>query len=197
MNLQISKASYVATKYACENYHYSKCLHSGKLISFGVWEDEKFKGVVIFSRGASPMIGKPFKLEQTQVVELTRVALKNHIIEVTRILSICLKMLKRHCPGLKLIVSYADLDQGHKGGIYKGGNWIYLGITAKGIGMYYLVDGEKKHNRLFSSHSTRKKLLWLKEKGRAIDFETLGKHKFVYLLADDIELKKLVDSMRQ
>jgi len=40
-----------------------------------------------------------------------------------------LRKLKKHAKGLKLVVSYADFNQGHHGGIYQATNWIYVGGT--------------------------------------------------------------------
>lgn len=84
------------------------------MVKVGAWEDGKFIGVVIFSRGATVNIGKPYKMDQTEICELTRVALTNHVTPVTRIVAIAIKMLRKQSPGMKLIISYADVDQGHE-----------------------------------------------------------------------------------
>jgi hypothetical protein len=60
---------------------------------------------------------------------LTRIALTNHKAPVSRIMAITLRKLKKHAKGLKLVVSYADFNQGHHGGIYQATNWIYVGGT--------------------------------------------------------------------
>jgi len=93
----------------------------------GVWEDGRFVGAVIFSRGANNNIGSPFGLPQTEVVELTRVALAQHRAPVSRIVAVAVRLLKRQSPGLRLLVSYADPGQGHVGTIYQAMNWIYVG----------------------------------------------------------------------
>ncbi|WP_459208945.1 Mom family adenine methylcarbamoylation protein [Bacillus haynesii] len=56
IDLKIAWATHKAAKFACENFHYSKCLLAGKLVKIGTWEDGKFIGVVIFSRGANGRI---------------------------------------------------------------------------------------------------------------------------------------------
>ena len=43
--LKIDWATHKAAKYACENWHYSKCLPSGKTVKLGVWEDNNFIGI--------------------------------------------------------------------------------------------------------------------------------------------------------
>ena len=100
------------------------------IVKIGVWEDGKFIGVVLFSRGASPNLGAAYKLTQIECCELTRVALAAHASSVSRILSIAMKFLKKNNPGLRLIVSFADSKQGHHGGIYQAGGWVYSGKSA-------------------------------------------------------------------
>ena len=73
--LKLDWASYEAAKHACAHWHYSKAMPATKLVKIGVWEYGKFIGVVIFSRGAAPHLGDPC-LPQTDICELTRVALK-------------------------------------------------------------------------------------------------------------------------
>lgn len=127
VELKIDWVSIDAARFACTRFHYSKCLPSGKIVKVGAWEDGKFIGVVLFSRGASPFLLKRFGLTQIEGCELTRVALTTHATPVTRIVSIAIRFLKKANPGLRLVVSFADPDKGHKGGIYQGGNWIYSG----------------------------------------------------------------------
>lgn len=133
--LKIDWATFEAAKFACETWHYSKCLPSSmqKRVAIGAWEDEKFVGVVVFGHGANPSIGKPYNLTINECVELTRIALmKSHRTPVSKIMSIALKFLTKSNPKLKLVVSYADTGQGHHGGIYQATNWIYEGIS-KGV----------------------------------------------------------------
>jgi len=145
IDLKLAPCSYKAAKYAVEHWHYSKSMPAGKTVKIGVWEDNKFIGCVIFSRGANPNIGKPYGLKQTEVCELTRVALNKHETPVTRIIKIAIKILKKTNPNLQLIVSFADMNQNHLGKIYQAGNWIYTGI-AKSTPLYY-YKGRWIHQR--------------------------------------------------
>ena len=134
-DLRIDWATYAAAKYACENWHYSKCLPSRlqKRVALGAWEAGAFIGVVVFGHGANPKIGSPYGLTITEAIELTRIALKDgHAAPVSRIVRLALKFLTASQPGLRLIVSYADQMQGHHGGIYQAGNWVYEG-SMKGV----------------------------------------------------------------
>ena len=144
-NLCIDWATHEAAKYACVNWHYSGCLPAGKLVKVGAWENGKFIGVVLFGRGATPNLGRPYNLGQDECVELVRIALTKHDSPVSRIASLAMKFLSRSNPKLRLIVSFADQSQGHHGGIYQAGNWVYngQGDPAK----FYMIRGKLTHPR--------------------------------------------------
>jgi len=125
--LHLAWVDHAAAKYACEHWHYSKCIPVFKIAPLGVWEFGRFVGVVIFSVGASPDLVKPYGLTQQQGCELTRVALAKHKNSVSKILSIAFRMLRKQSPNLRLLVSFADGEQGHHGGIYQAGGWVYSG----------------------------------------------------------------------
>jgi len=143
--LKIDWCSYDAALYACKNWHYSKSLPIGKTIKVGAWEDKKFIGCVLFSRGANFNIGSPYDLDQTQACELTRIALNKHIHPVSQIMAVAFKFLKKISPGIQLIVSYADSGQGHHGGIYQATNWIYEGVKTGEV--YFKINGKTLHKK--------------------------------------------------
>lgn len=146
VDLKIAPVDHEAAKFAVMRWHYSQAMPSGKLICFGVWEDGAYKGVVIYGRGANKDLMKPYGLDQTEGCELVRVALSHdHKTFVTQIVAQTLKLLKRTNPGLRLVVSFADSTQGHHGGIYQAGNWIYSGESKNKE--EYVVNGKRFHGR--------------------------------------------------
>jgi hypothetical protein len=132
-------------EFACQRWHYSRKLPAGKLVTIGVWEDGKPIGAVVFGRGANCNIGSRFGLKQTEAVELVRVALKAHRSPVSRIVAIALRLLRKQSPGLRLVVSYADPQQGHVGGIYQAGGWLYLGPSQAQREL--VINGADVHKR--------------------------------------------------
>jgi hypothetical protein len=88
--LKIDWATHEAAKFACEKWHYSKSVPVPPLVKIGAWEDGKFIGVVIFSRGASSNLMSPYGLGQDEGCELTRIALTNHKTEVSRIVKLAI-----------------------------------------------------------------------------------------------------------
>lgn len=157
VNLKIDWATHESARFACEQFHYSKCLPCGKLVKIGAWENGKFIGVVLFSRGANYNMSKQYGLDQNECVELTRIALTNHVTPVSKIASIAVRFLKKQSPGIKLIVSYADSDQGHHGGIYQAMNWIYRGRSSKSIKVWY--KGKWSHKKTVDDAGVNQKNL--------------------------------------
>ena len=194
--LKIAKASHDAAKYAVEHWHYSQKLPSGKLFIRGAWEHGKFIGVVIFSRGATSTIGSPFGLTQVECVELTRVALMHeHEAPVSQIVAAAIADLKRGNPGLRLIVSYADPMQGHHGGIYQAGNWVYVGQGK--AAPEFVIHGKQMHMRSVHAKGWKQTLPWLREHvdPNATKVEIEPKHKYVMPL--DRAMRRYVQRLAQ
>lgn len=178
--LKIDWATHEAAKFACEKWHYSKCLPVGKLVKIGAWEDGKYIGCVIFGRGANNNMLKPFGLEQNDGCELVRVALKKHSSPVSKIMALAIKFLKKSQPDLKLIVSYADPEEGHHGGIYQACNWIYTGLSSKAIKVFY--NGKWSHKKTVDDAGVNQTFLPKKI--------VEGKHR--YLMPLDAEMRDKV-----
>lgn len=190
--LKIDWATHEAAKYACENWHYSESVPVPPLVKIGVWENNKFIGVIIFSRGASSNLLKPYNLNQTQGCELTRVALTKHLTPVSRILSIAFKFLKKNSPELKLIISFADPNEGHHGGIYQATNWIYTGKSAKSF-KYIDKKGREWHSRQVSEKGYNVQQGNIRKTVKPSDckkIECEGKHRYLMPL-DDVTRKNI------
>ena len=118
-----------------------------KLAKIGIWESNIFIGVVIFGVGATSDLVKRYGLLKEQGCELVRVAIKKHDSPVSRIIAVSLRMLVKEFPGLRLCVSFADPKQGHYGGIYQAGGWVFSGSTSASD--EYLYKGKLWQGRSF------------------------------------------------
>lgn len=148
--MKLSKANAKAIHYAIMHWHYSKSIPSISL-AYNVYNDkEEWCGVVCYGRGANNNIAKSYKLGQGEVVELVRVALNGKQEMTSKAVAISLRLLKKDAPFVKLVVSYADTKQGHKGIIYKASNWKFVGesIAESAIDP---ADGKVKHTRTLHS----------------------------------------------
>jgi hypothetical protein len=138
--------------------------------------------VICYGVGGAPHIGDKFGLVPGRWIELQRVALNGQHGSTSQAIGLSLKLLKKERPCIRLVVSYADIMQGHKGTVYQATNWFYLGVLARGVKKYFdPVRGKYVHQR-----GIKKNKLYQISK-------TLGKHKYVYCL--DRSLEPMVKSM--
>tara|TARA_R110000782_G_C14750157_1_gene407080 strand:- start:42 stop:698 length:657 start_codon:yes stop_codon:yes gene_type:complete len=181
VDLKIDWATHEAAKYACKNWHYSGCMPVAKIVKIGIWEGGKFIGVVLFSKGTCGHLFNRFGLDKKSGCELTRVALTTHKTPVSKIISIALRFLKAQSPGLRLIVSFAAKSEGHHGGIYQAGNWIYDGETT--FKQEYMLNGKRITDRTVSSWVLKGKI----KRSNLIKASSDTKHR--YLMPLDKEMK--------
>lgn len=208
MSLVVAPCDRKAAAHAVANWHYSETMPSGRLIMLGVWEDDRYIGCVLFGRGANDRLLSPFGLRQSEGCELVRVALREHRAPVSQIVAEALRQLKRRNPGLRLVVSFADPAQGHHGGIYQAGGWLYLGRAD--VTREFVIHGEQTHERSVSAMLTQAKpyparrkrdgesrIDWLRRvhdpNARAVKVD--GKHRYVMPL--DRGMRRLVSKRAQ
>jgi hypothetical protein len=171
MRLEIASNS--AVKYACLNFHYAKVVPA-TYIGYSVFNNNnEWCGVILFGGGASANMGKPYNLPYGEYLELTRMALNGKQEKTSKAMSIAIKMIKKKCPTVKLLISYADKGQNHYGIIYQATNWYFVGESeSSGIDYYY--QGKWRHDRTLNTYS-REFLQKLKKRKRS------GKIKYIYI----------------
>lgn len=161
-----------------------------KTVKIGVWEADRFVGVVIFACGGTPEIATPFGLGKFDVCELVRVALRDHVTPVSRIIAVALRLLRKQSPGLRLVVSFADSREGHHGGIYQAGGWVYVGAFSHHV---YRVHGKEVHPKTLHSRYGKggQSVPWLRANvdPKACRVATPPKHKYLMPLDDEMRAK--------
>lgn len=182
--LHIDWCSHEAATFAVMNWHYSKRMPVGKIVKVGAWEEGEFIGAVLFARGNTPTLGNAYGLTQNEVCELVRVALRKHETPVSRILSIALRFLAKQSPGLRLVVSFADPEQGHHGGIYQAGNWAYTGDTEPATAWFY--KGRWVHNREITAGAFGSNRGAIPNYKQLPSKELKPKHRYLYPLDSDM-----------
>ena len=177
----LKKASYKAIEYACMKFHYAKSIPVN-VFGYSVFEKDEWCGCIVYGTGANNNIANPYDLKQGQVIELVRMALNGEQSVTSKALSISLKLVKKDCPLVKLIVSYADVDQNHEGIIYQATNWYFTGHMNKDTTSGYIIHGKKTHNKTVYGKGV---IQSLKEVRKHLDpnaekFITKGKLKYIY-----------------
>jgi hypothetical protein len=169
-----------------------------KSAKVGVWENDKYIGCIIFSRGVgSTNISKTLKIKSIEIVELSRVALANHDAPVTRIIAIAIRIIKKQFPKLKILVSYADENHGHLGVIYQAGGWVYTGKSAA-VALYKKANGEYIHDRACSSTGYKRQFGAIKKVPNRKDLTRIEQlPKWRYMMPLDPEMKKQIEHLRK
>lgn len=188
--MRIANASPEAIRYACKNFHYSRTV---PVVTYGysVYNNaDEWCGVVCFGCGATPNIGRAYGLWQGEVVELVRVALNGKQTATSQCVGAALRELHHQAPIVRLVVSYADADQGHIGTIYQATNWIYEGLKNQGDRAAFIIHGQRVHPKTVYSRGWRQSLPWLRANidPEASLVRTKGKHKYLYCF--DRKMKK-------
>jgi hypothetical protein len=99
-------------------------------------------------------------------------------------------MLKRSFQSLKIVISFASQDEGHHGGIYQAGNWIYSGLTGKKD--EFLFRGKRTTDRVVSQFvkDTKTPRRHLEKSGVLKRLPTQQKHR--YLMPLDAEMRERI-----
>lgn len=185
-DLKVSWCSYEAAKYAVMHWHYSKRLPTSKQNFIGVWEGGEYVGVVMYGNGSTRNLVRPYDLEPEQGCELRRIAFREHKYPLSQIVSHSLRLIKRKNPGLRLVVSFADPEEGHSGIIYQAGNWIYSGMTSPSF-VYMDERGKEWHARNVGMDLSKNAIMIRPTECTRI--KKTGKHRYLYPLDKSIRRK--------
>jgi hypothetical protein len=177
------------------NIHYAKRIPSISY-AFGLYIDNELFGIVTYGTPASSSlrVGVAGKENQKYVLELNRLVFKK---EIKNGASILISKSFKYLPKPSIIVSYADMEQGHVGYVYQACNFIYTGLSAKRTdwkikGMEHLhgqtiadMSRNVSGSRVEYMKKTYGSDFYLKERSR--------KYRYVYILGnkyEKLELKK-------
>lgn len=188
--ITMKRATPQAVKFACMNYHYAKAVPCVEY-AYNVYnEQNEWCGCIIFSPGATPHIASAVGMNKGEVCELVRVALNGKQPCTSECVSKALRQLHKDAPHIKIVVSYADIDQNHIGTIYQATNWLYLGDMDVGQRGAFIVNGKKMHPKSVHSKRWVQSVQWLREHidPNATEFITKGKRKYIYVF--DKKLRK-------
>lgn len=182
--MRISIATPKAIRYACMNFHYAKAVPAVQY-AFNIFNDaDEWCGVILYGGGANRNITAEFGVCSGEILELVRCALngKQGHGNTSKAVAMTMKELHKINPLVKILISYADLDQDHAGIIYQATNWIYLGQTNTDDCSAYIINGRKTHRKSVYSKYGRQDFDWILQNvdPKAEKFYTKGKHKYIY-----------------
>jgi len=127
-------------------HHYAHSVPSGKSHHVEIEE-----AVFVFAIPANPNIATFLLGANHNVWELSRMwAPDGHAVTLTAALSQAVAEFRQKEPDVVALVSYADPNQGHEGGIYRAASWVYTG-QSKESRYYEDNDGQVVARRKFHS----------------------------------------------
>lgn len=128
----------------------SPCSHA-----FGLFDrlTNEIKGVIVYGTPSSAGVRKGVCgiEEKDNVIELTRLWTSDDTPKNTEsyLIGQTIKKVDK-----EIVVSYAEIQQGHVGIVYQATNWIYTGLTAKRTNWH--IEGMEGHNQTLTDKYTSK-----------------------------------------
>lgn len=132
-----------------ETHHYSKSINGVKsTVCFAVEYEGRLVGAVLYGQ-LSTTAWKRFGDSEKEVLELRRLVMLDECPRnsESRVVGWTIRWIKKNCPDVRVIVSYADPNHGHTGVIYKASNFDLHGMSGKDKGFRDTETGKIYHSR--------------------------------------------------
>ena len=179
-SFRVKEIEYGACKPFCIRWHYSKSCPVGQAY-FGLYSGLYLIGIACFG----PPAMKNQKDCYSCDIELRRLCCIDDTPKNTESFFISKTLIMLRKFGVKRVLSLADPNHGHSGGIYKATNFTFLGEEQGGGSRDIFIDGEKVHSRTaFARYgaSGQKKLSELLPKSKVVVKDKKRKLIYVYNL---------------
>lgn len=148
-------------------------------VAFGLFKENTLLGVICYGTPSSAPLRSGIAGPQfaNNVIELTRLWVSDDVPKNGE--SFLIGRTIKHS-GKEIIVSFAEINQGHIGTVYQATNWLYTGLSAKRTN--WVVEGEDKHCQTLADKYTAKEI---REKyGAKFSLQPRPrKHRYIYINA--------------
>ena len=175
---EIKKINYEDTKPFILNIHYAKRMPSISF-AYGLFFNKELVGMVSYGSPVSPSLCRGIAgIENKKLVlELNRLVLKyNKKNEASMLVGKSLNLL----PKPKIIVSYADTQQGHQGYVYQASNFLFTGTTKARTD---IAGKDGKHSRHHLGDKTKR-------------VYRSAKHRYVFIVGNRKDKKHLTKQLK-
>lgn len=137
-----------------KKHHYSGKVVQNSSLHFGAFLDGKLHGVLSFgsSLDKSKTIGLVIPTLWNEYLELNRMAFDDYLPSnsESRVISICIKLIKKNAPHIKWVISYADGCDCGDGTIYRASGF-HLTLIKENSDLFLLPSGKKIHSMTIKS----------------------------------------------
>lgn len=138
-------------------HHYSGKVVNNSSLHFGAFLDGKLHGVMSYgpSLDKSKMLGLVEGTGWNEFIELNRMAFDDVLPRnsESRCIALSIKLIKKHAPQIKWIVSFADGTSCGDGTIYRASNFVLTAIK-ENYNLCQLPNGEKIHKMTLENNPT-------------------------------------------
>ena len=164
--------------------------------AFGLYENDQLIGVVTYGVPSSSALRKgicgPDYIKN--VIELNRLCCDNRKNLASLLVGRSLKLLPRPL----IVVSYADIEQGHIGYVYQATNFIYTGLSAKRTD-WKIKGKEHLHSATIGdmSRGQENRAQWMRDKF-GDDFylkERSRKHRYIFFVGGKYQKKRMLQDL--
>lgn len=161
-------------------------------IAFGLFRGEELKGVICYGTPSSAPLrsGIAGPENAINVIELTRLWVCDSVPRNGESFLIGNTVRKA---GKEIVVSFAEIEQGHIGTVYQATNWIYTGLSAKRTN--WTIDGVSKHCQTLADKYTAEQIR-AKYGDRFSIRPRSRKHRYVFINAKGMRRDELTKALR-
>lgn len=170
-----------------EKYHYAHVWPGSAQFAFGVRRGREVVGVVVLGCGANRHAKGFLRVGDGEFLELLRLWLKDSLPRnsESQVIAATIRLIRKHLPQVKILLSYADPYAGHLGTIYQATNWMYVG-RANPVGKVQ-INGQYYHFRtIHDKYGTKDMRVLRKMFPDARTVALKGKFTYVYPMTPEL-----------
>lgn len=160
--------------------------------AFGLFVDGKIKGVICYGTPSSAPLrsGICGTDEKSNVIELTRLWICDSVGKNAEsyLIGNTIPLVDK-----EIIVSYAEIHQGHVGTVYQATNWIYTGLSAKRTN--WTIEGVDKHCQTIADKYNAKEIREIYGDRFSL-VDRPRKHRYVYFNCSRTRKKQLMNKLK-
>jgi len=172
-----------------KHYLHRRCPCS---VAFGLFDGETMKGVVVYGTPSSAPLrsGICGEDEADNVIELTRLWVCDSVGKngESFLIGNTIPFLNK-----EIVVSFAEIEQGHLGVVYQATNFIYTGLSAKRTN--WTIEGSNKHGQTIGDkYSIDEIKAKYGDKFKLVDRPR--KHRYIFFNANKKRKKQLLAKLK-
>ena len=198
----ITKKHY-SNKWTASTNIYAVYYRDGEHKFFG-GDNLKLIGAVLYGHPVGFRVVKSISdiLENDEVLELKRLWIEDGYgknIE-SYVISQTLKMVRKESTDVRVVISYADRDEKHKGIIYRASNWLYQGFDiGRGDAFMYRYPGTSEWltDRAIGAKLGTNSLHGVLDKVPDMEYKVkFRKHRYLYPIGSKKQNRDLIKSLK-